>query len=112
MTLLPKAAFIVELIVIVSKSLYHPPYLATDGGSVTRWNILPDFSIDPTKSEFKTVRVWARSCDVSPDTYYIICSDSHSPNLPAASCRAAPPCSTAPYCACAELQAVHAPART
>ena len=35
-----------------------------------------DFRIDPTKSEFKTVRVWARSREVSPDIHYSICSDS------------------------------------
>ena len=44
----------------------------------------PDFSIDAMKSEFKTVRVWARSRDVSADVHYSICSDSHSPNLRAA----------------------------
>ena len=36
------------------------------------------------KSEFKPVRVLARSRDVSPDVHYSICSDSHSPNLRAA----------------------------
>ena len=37
--------------------------------------------IDPTQSEFKAVRVWARSREVFPDIHYSICSDSHSPNL-------------------------------
>ena len=46
-----------------------------------------DFSKEAMKSEFKPVKVWARSRDVSLDIHYSICSDSHSPNLPAASCR-------------------------
>ena len=52
--------------------------------------VWPEFSIDPTQSQFKTVRVWARSHGVSPDIHYSICSDSHSPNLLAASCRHVP----------------------
>ena len=36
------------------------------------------------KSPFKTARVGASSRDVSPDIHYSFCSDSHSPNLRAA----------------------------
>ena len=46
-----------------------------------------ELSIDATKSQFKTARVGASSRDVSPDIHYSIFSDSHSPNLRAATCR-------------------------
>ena len=46
--------------------------------------ILTELSIDATKSQFKTARVGARSRDVSQDVHYRIFSDSHSPDLRAA----------------------------
>ena len=49
--------------------------------------IKPELSIDATKSQFNTARVGARSLNVSPDIHYSICSDSHSPNLRAATRR-------------------------
>ena len=32
----------------------------------------PELSIETTKSQFKTARVWARSRDVSPDMHYLL----------------------------------------
>ena len=46
-----------------------------------------ELSIDAMKSQFKAARVGARSRDVSPDIHYSVCSDSHSPNLRASTCR-------------------------
>ena len=37
--------------------------------------LITEFSIEPTKYQFKTAKVGARSRDVSPDKHYSICSD-------------------------------------